>query len=239
MNKFNPWAFGIILLFFLGYFAWNGFKFPILFLGETFKQEAIIYETKKHTIASGKTSYWTQTIRYFYLVEGKWYDGAYTLKPKQAWKEVGNKVSLEVSKSRPHRHKLRAFYKQLSHYEPIHDEYETRQVSGFKKMKIRNDVFCLQNYNSRKDSISCFYGILHKKNDSIKTFMPIIHYYKTKTYLDYQVIDKSLKKRFFKKYDELKFQKDGKSIQLQPLNEIFYGAEVNGSLQLVTQSLFE
>ncbi|WP_321515926.1 hypothetical protein [Marinifilum fragile] len=222
MNKINPWAFGIVFLSFVAFYAWNGFKLPIFFWGKTYKQDAIIYDTKIHTVSFGGQVNWKQTVRYLYQVDNNWYDGSYTLKGSQSKQNIGNLISLEISKLRPSKHRVRAFYKSDQNIHNIEKHFETRQISGYKKFNVANRVFSLIDFSVQEDSISNYYGILHVKNDSIKELIPIIHYYKSKTYLEYQLIDQSLRNQFQNKYQIMQSQKDEKSIQLKPLEETFY-----------------
>ncbi len=60
------------------------------------------------------------------------------------------------------------------------------------------------------------------KNDSIKELVPVIHYYKSKTYLEYQLVDDNLKNQFYNKYLQMEFEKKDNSIRIDPLEEIFY-----------------
>ncbi|NOU61414.1 hypothetical protein [Marinifilum caeruleilacunae] len=222
MRKFNPWAFGILFLGFFAYFAWNGFTLPTVFFGKTLTKNAVIYDAQMHTVSFGKQVNWTQTVRYFYQVENEWYDGSYTLKGAQSRQRVGNLISLEISKSRPQKHRIRAFYKSGWHYGNMEKQFETRQISGYKKFHFTNQVFSLIDFSAKKDSISKYYGVLQVKNDSVKELVPIIHYYKSKTYLEYQLIDKALKNKFHQKYQLMKQNKDRRSIQLKPMQETFY-----------------
>ncbi|GAB7087605.1 hypothetical protein [Marinifilum fragile] len=222
MNKINPWAFGIVFLSLIAFYAWNGFKFPIFFWGETCKQDAVIYDTKIHTVSFGGQVNWKQTVRYFYSVDNNWYDGSYTLKGGQSRQKIGNLISLEISKLQPEKHRVRAFYKFGRNAGDIDKHFETRQLSGYKKINLTNRVFSLIDFSVQEDSISQYYGIIHVRNDSIKELVPIIHYYKSKTYLEYQLIDETLRSEFHNKYQIMEFQKDEKSIHLKPLEETFY-----------------
>ncbi|MCY1635711.1 hypothetical protein [Marinifilum sp. D737] len=222
MNKINPWAFGIVFLSFVAFYAWNGFKLPIFFWGKTCKQDAVIYDTKIHTVSFGGQVNWKQTVRYFYQVDNGWYDGSYTLKGAQSKQRIGNLISLEVSKSRPAKHRVRAFYKSDRNIYNLERHFETRQISGYKKLNLANNVFSLIDFSVQEDSVSKYYGVLHVKNDSIKELIPIIHYYKSKTYLEYQLVDDDLRNQFHKKYQQLEFEKKDNSIRIDPLEEVFY-----------------
>ncbi|WP_321316175.1 hypothetical protein [Labilibaculum sp.] len=161
----------ILILSFFGYFAWNSFRMPIIFLGKTEKIKGTIYNIKDQPGLKGYG--FVQNLNYFYSFKGSWYEGQYTCNGRQSLQRIGNSISLKISAANPHKVQVIGFYEKKKYKKSKKEKFYSVRDKGHCKLTIEDNIYTLINFTESSDSTTQTIGIVKFINGDTLKLLPI------------------------------------------------------------------
>lgn len=177
MNKFNPWAFGIIFIIGSLCFLCFDTNFELLFYSNKKITTAVITNTKISHGLGG--SAYVQYLNYSFTSDGELINGFKKTEYKTPWQHIGNTIKIKYSVKNPVINQILEF----------NNEYKTSnkkvylnfKKEGYSQIVFINNLYFYKVYGkngvlSRKDN-----GFFKKHNDTITFY----NFHKKKTDMEF------------------------------------------------------